>query len=129
VGIAFRVADDNISYESFYLRPTNGRAEDQIRRNHSLQYIAHPNFTWQKLRSENKEQYESYVDLVPGEWTKIKIVVKGGKASLFVHGNEQPNLIVNDLKHGANNEGAIGLWIGLGTEGYFTKLKITELIE
>ena len=31
VGIAFRVAPDVSGFECFYLRPTNGRADDQVR--------------------------------------------------------------------------------------------------
>ena len=41
IGIAFRLQADG-SYEYIYLRPTNGRADDQVRRNHSTQYSAHP---------------------------------------------------------------------------------------
>jgi hypothetical protein len=126
VGISFRMNDDNTKMECLYLRPTNGRSEDQKRRNHSVQYVSSPGYTWQRLRKENPEEYESYVDLMPDEWTKIKIEVKGNVAKLFVHGAEQPTLIINDLKLGAESEGAIGLWTGLGTVGYFTKLKITK---
>lgn len=71
--------------------------------------------------------YESYVDLAPGEWTRIRIEVQGDKAKLYVHGASQPTLLVNDLKHGADREGSIGLWVGPGTEGYFSKVKITRL--
>src|SRR5882724_540319 len=39
VGIAFRVTADRSHYECFYLRPKNGRSEDQLQRNHSVQYI------------------------------------------------------------------------------------------
>ena len=42
VGVAFRLQTDMRTYDAFYLRPTNGRADDQIRRNHSAQYISHP---------------------------------------------------------------------------------------
>ena len=35
VGIAFRMQKDAKTYDAFYLRPTNGRADDQVRRNHS----------------------------------------------------------------------------------------------
>jgi hypothetical protein len=42
VGVAFRVAADGSKYECFYIRPTNGQAEDQLRRNHSAQYISYP---------------------------------------------------------------------------------------
>jgi hypothetical protein len=33
-------------------------------------------------------------------------------------------LIVNDLKHGANAAGAIGLFVDIGTEGYFKDLVV-----
>src|SRR5262245_28938350 len=65
VGIAFRVQPDNATYDAFYLRPTNGRADDQERRNHSTQYISHPQWPWDRLRKETPSKYESYVDLVP----------------------------------------------------------------
>jgi len=123
VGIAFRLQKDPLRYECFYLRPTNGRADDQLRRNHSLQYISHPDHPWHRLRKESPGLYESYVDLVPGEWTRVRIVVSGTKAQLFVHGAGQPTLIVNDLKLGAA-EGAVALWIGPGTEAHFTGLRV-----
>ena len=65
VGIAFRLQPDNATYDAFYLRPTNGRADDQERRNHSVQYISHPEWTWSRLRKETPSKYESYVDLDP----------------------------------------------------------------
>jgi len=76
------------------------------------------------LREETPGLYESYVDLVPGEWTKLRIEVEGTKARLFVHGAEQPVLVVNDLKLG-NTRGAVALWIGLGTEAFFSNLVIS----
>ena len=124
VGVAFRVRRDPLRYECLYLRPTNGRAEDQLRRNHSTQYISHPDYTWDRLRKESPGVYESYVDLVPGEWTRVRIVVSGTEARLFVHGAEQPALIVKDLKLGAS-EGAVALWIGPGTEAHFSSLRVT----
>src|SRR5689334_15894446 len=42
VGVAFRVQPHGAGFECFYLRPTNGRADDQLRRNHATQYISHP---------------------------------------------------------------------------------------
>ncbi len=125
VGIAFRVQEDRSRYECFYLRPTNGRAENQLRRNHSAQYIAHPEFPWHRLREEAPGKYESYVDLAPGEWTQVKIVVSGRVARLFVHGAGQPTLIVTDLKLDAP-EGAIALWIGPGTEAHFANLRVSQ---
>jgi hypothetical protein len=46
-------------------------------------------------------------------------------ARLFVHGAAEPCLIVNDMKLG-DTEGAVALWVGPGTEGYFANLKITQ---
>lgn len=126
VGIAFRVQDDPATYEAIYIRPTNGRADDQLRRNRSIQYVSMPAFPWEKLRSETPAKYESYVDLEPGAWTKIRIEVDGEKAQLFVHDTEQPALIVSDLKLGADASGGIGLWIGSEGEGWFRNVKVTK---
>ena len=124
VGVAFRVAPDGSRFECFYLRPTNGRANDQLRRNHSTQYISHPGYPWHRLRRENPGVYESYADLVPGEWTKVRIEVSGVQARLYVNGASQPSLIVNDLKLGATS-GRIALWVGEGTEAWFSKVVVT----
>src|SRR5215467_2575377 len=121
IGIAFRVKDGQFEY--IYLRPTNGRADDQVRRNHSVQYSSHPNFGFNVSREQAPEKYESYVDLEPGVWTRYRITVEGTKARLYVHGGPQPCLIVNDLKLG-DSSGAVALWIGPGTEGYFTGLSV-----
>lgn len=124
VGMAFRVAPDASRFECFYLRPTNGRAEDQVRRNHSAQYISNPGFPWHLLRKEFPEKYETYVDLVAGEWTKVKIEVRGEKARLYVNGVEQPTMLVNDLKQ-KQSKGAIALWIGTGTVAHFANVRIS----
>ncbi len=124
VGIAFRVRPDMRTYDAFYLRPTNGRAGDQVRRNHSAQYVSHPDWPWFRLRKETPGRYESYVDLEPGKWTRIRIEVQGERARLYVHGQAQPTLIVNDVKTGADGSGAIALWIDTGTVAHFRDLRI-----
>ena len=121
IGIAFRLRDGRFEY--IYLRPTNGRADDQVRRNHSTQYSSFPDFDFARSRKDAPEKYESYVDLEPGVWTPFRLVVQGATARLFVHGAAQPCLIVNDLKLG-DASGAVALWIGPGTEGYFTGLAV-----
>lgn len=126
VGIAFRAASDASKMEVFYVRPTNRRANDQLRRNHSSQYISIPGYPWEKLRKETPGEYEAYVDLVPAEWTGIKIVVKDETARLYVNDASQPTLIVNHLKQGKDMRGSIGLWIGPGILGHFTDIKVTK---
>lgn len=124
VGVAFRVnISENYKYECFYLRPTNGRANNQVQRNHSIQYVSHPEYPWYRLRQEFPEMYESYADLIPGNWTKLKIEVFGTTAKFYVAEAEQPNLIVNDLKHG-ESEGTIALWLHSSTLAHFRNLVI-----
>lgn len=128
VGIAFHVQPHGSQFECFFLRPTNGRADDQLRRNHSTQYISHPDYPWYRLREETPGVYESYTDLVPGAWTPVRIVVSGVRAQLYVNGAEQPCLIVNDLKLG-ETRGQIALWIGAGTEAYFSDVVVKPAVE
>jgi len=125
IGIAFRMQSEASNYEAFYVRPTNGRADDQLRRSHSTEYISEPDWPWERLRTENPGVYESYADMQPGEWLHLRIVVEGTNASLYVGNASQPCLLVHDLKMG-EKEGAVALWIGPGTEGYFRNLKITK---
>lgn len=125
IGLAFRVDPaDPGRYECFYLRPTNARADDQLRRNHSAQYVSHPEYPWHRLRRESPGAYESYVDLVPGEWTRVRIEVKGTAARLFVGDASQPALVVNDLKRG-QVAGGIGLWLHSSTLAHYRDLRVS----
>lgn len=126
IGIAFRINGNNTKYESIYIRPTNGRANDQVRRNHSIQYYSYPDYKFDRLRKESPERYEAYADMELNKWITMRIEVNGAQAKLFLDNNQQPSLIVKDLKHGANASGSIALWVEVGTEGYFKDLKITK---
>jgi hypothetical protein len=126
IGFVFRIAEDFIGFEGLYIRPTNGRADDQLRRNHAVQYFSYPDYGWKRLRDEAPGQYETYADMVPGEWTKLRAEISGEKARLFIHNAEQPALLVNDMKLGPRAHGTVGLWIGTGTEGFFRNLRITQ---
>ena len=95
-----------------------------MRRNHSTQYSSYPEFDFARLRKESPEKYESYVDLQPGVWTKYRVEIDVRKARLYVHDAEKPSLIVDDLKMDPR-AGGVALWVGPGTEGYFSNLKIT----
>ena len=118
IGIAFRTGAQGEWSEIFYLRPTNGRADDQLRRNHSAQYVSHPEYTWNRLRTESPGIYESYVDLQPGAWTTMRILVSGKMARLYIDGAAQPTLVVNDLKRG-EVAGRIALWAHVETDAYY----------
>src|SRR5215510_196363 len=126
IGTAFRIDAESGGFasEGFYIRPTNGRAEDQVRRNRSTQYFSYPGYDFDRLRREAPGRYESYVDLAPGEWTHLRIEVSGAAAQLSVGGAAHPALIVRDLKRGADAHGTVGLFVGVGTDGHFRNLSV-----
>ncbi|MCC6726440.1 MAG: alpha/beta hydrolase [Saprospiraceae bacterium] len=125
IGVAFRIGGENDRFESVYLRPTNGRADDQFRRNHSIQYFSYPDYKFDRLRKEEfKGQYETYSDMGLDEWITMRIEINGKQTKLFLNNGKYPVFIVNDLKHGDNASGNIGLWVEIGTEGYFKDLEI-----
>jgi hypothetical protein len=126
VGLAFRIdeAGGSFACEGIYLRPTNGRADDQVRRNHTTQYFSYPGYDFDRLRREAPARYESYVDVVPAQWIRIRVELSGSRAELFVGDAAQPVLVVTDLKRGAEASGTVGLYAGNGTDGHFCNLRI-----
>ena len=124
IGLSFRTGAHAEWSEVFYLRPTNGRADDQLRRNHSVQYASDPEFPWHRLREESPGGYESYVDLEVGAWTRMRVVVSGATARLYVNGASQPVLVISDLKHG-DRPGRIALWAHVETDAYFGPIALT----
>lgn len=124
IGIAFHINEDNSKFNGIYIRPTNGRALQQIRRNRSTQYFSYPDYKYNVLRTIAPGAYESYSDMELNKWIGLKIIVKDAQAILYLNDNTQPSLIVNDLKYVPNKPGSIGLFVDIGTEGYFTDLEI-----
>jgi len=127
IGIVFRVNEDDTKFESIYIRPTNGCAEDQIRRNRTTQYFSYPEYKFDTFRQIAPGKYESYADISTGEWIDFKVVVDESNAKLYINNSKNPVLIVNDLKHGSDFKGSVGLWSEIGTDAYFKDLKITHL--
>ncbi|MEJ5146462.1 family 16 glycoside hydrolase [Sphingobacterium sp. MYb388] len=126
IGLAFRINEDDSKFESIYVRPTNSTADDQLRRNRTIQYFSYPNFKFTHSRATAPGQYESYAPIALDEWIKLKIEVNGDQAKLFINGSKQPYLIVNDLKMGADQSGSLGLFVDIGTEGFFRNLKVSQ---
>ncbi|WP_222852138.1 hypothetical protein [Olivibacter sp. SDN3] len=125
IGIAFRIDDRDTEFESIYLRPTNGRAENQFRRNHSLQYFSYPDYKFDRLRRESPETYETYADIGLDEWITLRFEINGPKVRLYINDQEHPSFIVEEMKGGIR-KGSIALWVDIGTEGYFKDLKVVE---
>ena len=123
IGLTFRI-DSRGRFESIYLRPTNSVCDDQIRRNHSVQYAAYPDYRFDRLRKESPEKYESYAELELNRWIHMKIVVDGTRAELYLDHKPHPVLIVTDLKLGAGQSGGVGVWLESGTVAYFRELQV-----
>ncbi|MFD2904215.1 hypothetical protein [Sphingobacterium anhuiense] len=126
IGLAFRINEDDSKFESIYVRPTNSTVNDQLRRNRTIQYFSYPNFKFPHSRASAPGQYESYAPIALDEWIKLKIEVNGDQAKLFINDSKQPYLIVNDLKMGADQSGSLGLFVDIGTEGFFRNLKVSQ---
>ncbi len=126
IGLAFRVNESNTAFESIYLRPNVGRAENQFARNHTVQYFAYPDFKFDRLRQEANGAYETYADVGLDEWITMRIEFEGKKARLYLNNQLFPSFIVNEMK-GKSESGSIGLWVDIGTEGFFKDLRILRM--
>lgn len=125
VGIAFHVVGER-NHEAVYFRPFNFRAADSTRHSHAVQYVSHPDWTWERLRNERPGQYEKAVIPEPDgdAWFHVRIVVERPKVTVFVNNNAKPALVVDELSD--RPSGAIGLWVGEGSGGAFANLTATR---
>jgi hypothetical protein len=127
IGMYFRIRNDDNAFEAIYLRPNVGRSHIQAMRNHSVQYFAYPGYKFDVLRKEAPGLYETYADIGLDEWITMRIHVIGERAELYINDAKFPSFIVNKMK-GTSSVGTIGLYVDIGTEGYFKDLKIISSI-
>ena len=126
IGIAYRISDDDHQFESFYVRPTNGRqCDDPIRKAHGCQYFSYPKYTFAYFREHHITKYEAPVDIDLNEWIHLKAVIQDNTAQFYIHDMNQPVLIVDDMKHGCDLTGSIGFFVDIGTEAFFKDFCIT----
>jgi hypothetical protein len=123
VGFAFHIRDEK-TYDAVYFRPFNFMNADTSRRSRSVQYISHPQYTWDKLRADHPGKYENKVNPVPqpDDWFHVKIVVEGNSITVFVDNSSQPSLSVQQI--GDLGEGKLGFWVGNNSDGSFANLMI-----
>ena len=124
LGVAFRVVDAK-THDAVYFRPFNFRAEEAERKAHAVQYISHPKYRWQVLRTDKLAQYEKPIVPAPDgdAWFHVRIVVAKPKVSVYVNDSQEPSLVVEELSD--RKGGGVGLWVGPGQGGYLANLKIT----
>ncbi|MBO4887398.1 MAG: hypothetical protein J5589_03690 [Firmicutes bacterium] len=124
IGIVFRAADDGREFESFYIRPTNGKdCTDLVRKAHGCQYFSFPGYTFSYFRDFQITEYEGQVDTIAlGQWSHIKAVIEDDRGEFYVDGVKV--LEVNGFKHGPCTRGKVGLYVDIGTDGLFRNLDI-----
>ncbi|MBC7775758.1 MAG: alpha/beta fold hydrolase [Phycisphaerae bacterium] len=125
IGLAFRIDENDKGFESIYLRPKVGRSDNQKSRNKTVQYFAYPDFKFDRLRKEFPEMYETAAPVNINEWITMRIEVNGERVELFVNDAKYSTMIVPKML-GKTTTGGIGLWVDIGTEGYFKDLKIVH---
>ncbi len=125
LGVAFRVVDAQ-THDAVYFRPFNFRADDPARHGHAVQYVSHPRWSWQKLRTGRPGVYEQAIVPEPDgdEWFHARIVVERPNISVFVNGATTPVLTVKELSD--RTDGSIGLWVGEGSGGHFASVRVTR---
>ena len=126
IGIAFRINEDDTAFESFYVRPTNGRIGDVVRLHRACQYFSYPRYTFDYFRRNNILKYENAADIGLNEWITLKADIKGSHGMFFVNDMENPVLDVLDMKLGDEAKGSVGIFVDIGTEGYFKDLEVLQ---
>jgi len=122
IGIVFHGVD-TVTHDVIYFRPFNFLSTDPVRKIHAVQYVAHPDFPWHKLREEKNGIYEKAVTPAPSpkDWFHARIVVKGSEINVFMNKSSTPSLTVNKLN--SRSSGKIGIW-NEGLDGDFANLVI-----
>ena len=125
VGVAFNIQNDS-TYEAIYFRPFNFKAEELIKRQHSIQYISHPKNTWRYLRTNSEGIYEAeYIDApLPEEWFGISVKIDMDKVRVYDKKSNTELLSVKRLEKQVSNK--VGLWTGNNSKGEYRNVKLSE---
>lgn len=125
IGLFFRIKEDDSAFESIYVRPKVGRASSQRFRNHSVQYFSYPDYKFDTLRKIAPFHYEGSAPTALNEWFTMRIEVNGESAEMFINDEKYSSFVV-DRMLGKNKKGFVGLYVDIGTIGYFRDLKVTK---
>lgn len=125
IGVYFRIKEDDSAFEGIYLRPKVGRVSNQQHRNHTVQYMSYPHAKFDTLRKIAPFKYESSAPVALNEWITMRIEVNGETAEMFINNMKYSSFIVDKML-GNNKKGSIGLYVDIGTIGYFRDLKVIK---
>ncbi|WP_134091188.1 family 16 glycoside hydrolase [Olivibacter sp. XZL3] len=123
VGVAFHGVNDS-TYDAVYFRPFN--FQNPERKDHSVQYVAHDHYTWDKLRRDSPGKYEASLpeNLDPNKWFHVRIVIEHPNIAVYVEDSAQPALKVEQLS--SAKTGWLGLWVGNNSDGFFKNIKVSK---
>ena len=124
-GIAYRVTADGDRFEAVYLRPLNGLKTNppSPRDQRAIQYFAYPDWKFDRLRDQYPDgDYEAGADIGPDEWITLKLDIDDRRLTASVNGTEI--LALSETK-AAPVAGAVGLFVDIGSESFFSNLMIT----
>lgn len=124
-GVYFKIQENDSAFEGIYVRPKVGRINNQLFRNHAVQYISYPHFKFDTLRKIAPFKYEGSAPVALNEWITMRIEVNGETAEMFMNNMKYSTFIVDKML-GKNKQGSIGLYVDIGTIGYFKDLKVTR---
>lgn len=126
IGIVYRANAADSEFESFYVRPTNGRlCTDPVRKSHGCQYFSYPGYTFSYFREYGITEYEAPVDLALDEWFTLKAVIKDEQAAFYLNESDTPVLTVHEMKHGKGLHGSLGIFVDIGTEALISEIAVT----
>jgi len=126
IGVYFRIKEDDSAFEGIYVRPRVGRVNVQRLRNHAVQYFSYPHAKFDTLRkSYPPGSYEGSAPVALKEWITMRIEVNGETAEMFINDLKFSSFVVDKML-GHHKVGAVGLYVDVGTIGYFRKLKVTK---
>lgn len=126
-GLAFRLQPDAETFESVYLRPTNGRraGAPSPRDRRAIQYFAYPDWRFERLRTTYPEVYETGadIDIDIDQWTTLRVEVDADRLDAYADGvltlAVDPTLL-------PPRRGRIGLFVDIGTVAYFSNLQVSH---
>lgn len=125
IGVAYRIRDNCQSFECVYVRPLNGLklAPPAPRDRRAVQYFAYPDWKYDRLRDEFPDgPYEAAADIADEEWITLRLEITGQTLTATVNGQIA---LSGDFGLSDPVTGNIGLWVDIGTEGYFSNLRVT----
>ncbi|HWS99879.1 MAG TPA: family 16 glycoside hydrolase [Pyrinomonadaceae bacterium] len=118
MGAVWRLQDFE-NYEEFYLRPHQSGNPDA----NQYQPVFNGQAAWQLYYGESYSAPTRYDN---NQWTRVRIVVSGNRAEIYIKDTETPALVVRELKR-ETREGRVGLTVGNFAPAYFSNFNVTAM--